>query len=184
MLVKVSFHRCATVAGPKALPFFSGDGPQESSSRHLWTGWKLTFNLSLLLSNNGSSDPSKKLLIYCFQSTRLSWLVDMLYQIRMLLTKLSWKLLLWAPLIALGCPKPMRFGWYSYGNKNTVWAPTFWLPMAESATGVLDFNYSLWRESGFEGDVSEFPSSHLICHFLGIDLSPFKDWLGFKHISN
>jgi hypothetical protein len=75
MLAKISSPRCATAADGtsiKALLFFYGDGPRKSSGGRLRTGRKLTFNLSLHHSNNGSSVLSKKLLIYCFQDFRLS----------------------------------------------------------------------------------------------------------------
>jgi hypothetical protein len=71
----------------------------------------------------------------------------------------------------------------SCGLNETVWAPNFWLPTAKSATRVLNFNYC-----GVDLDLGEmflnFPLPLLFRAFSGIDLTPFKEALGFGHISN
>jgi hypothetical protein len=71
----------------------------------------------------------------------------------------------------------------SCGLNPTVWAPNFWLPTPKSATRVINYNYC-----GVDLDMGEmflnFPLPMLFRRFSGIDLSPFKDLLGFSHISN
>jgi hypothetical protein len=69
------------------------------------------------------------------------------------------------------------------GLNETVWAPNFWLPTPKSATRVLNFNYC-----GMDLDMGEmflnFPLPMLFRRLSGIDLAPFKDKLGYSHISN
>jgi hypothetical protein len=71
----------------------------------------------------------------------------------------------------------------SCGLNETVWAPNFWLPTAKSATRVLNYNYC-----GVDLDLGEmflnFPLPVLFRRFSGIDLTPFKDRLGYSHIPN
>jgi hypothetical protein len=72
----------------------------------------------------------------------------------------------------------------SCGLNETVWAPNFWLPPGKSATRVLNFNYC-----GVNLDLGDiflnFPLPLLFRAFSGIDLlTPFKEALGFGHISN
>jgi hypothetical protein len=71
----------------------------------------------------------------------------------------------------------------SCGLNEKVWAPNFWLPMAKSATRVLNFNYC-----GVDIDLGEFflnfPLPLLFRRFSGIDLTPFKNLLGYQHLSN
>jgi hypothetical protein len=71
----------------------------------------------------------------------------------------------------------------SCGPNETVWAPKFWLPTPKSATRVLNYNYC-----GSDLDLGEmflnFPLPILFRRLSGINLSPFKDMLGYSHISN
>jgi hypothetical protein len=71
----------------------------------------------------------------------------------------------------------------SCGLNETVWAPNFWLPTPKSATWVLNYNYC-----GVDLDLGEmflnFPLPMLFRRFSGIVLTPFKDLLGYSHISN
>jgi hypothetical protein len=71
----------------------------------------------------------------------------------------------------------------SCGLNKTVWAPNFWLPTAKSATRVLNFNYCR-----VDLDLGEmflnFPLPLMFWAFSGIDLTPFKEALGFGHVSN
>ncbi len=71
----------------------------------------------------------------------------------------------------------------SCGLNETVWAQNFWLPMAKLATGVLNYNYC-----GVDLDLGElflnFLLPMLFCDFSEIGLTPFKDRLGYSHISN
>jgi hypothetical protein len=67
------------------------------------------------------------------------------------------------------------------GLNETAWAPNFWL---KSATRVLNFNYC-----GMDLDMGEmflnFPLPMLFRRLSGIDLTPFKDALGYSHdVSN
>jgi hypothetical protein len=66
----------------------------------------------------------------------------------------------------------------SCGLNETVWAPNFWLPMVKSACRVLNFNYC-----GVDLDLGElflnFPLPLLFRAFSGINLTPFKEALGF-----
>jgi hypothetical protein len=71
----------------------------------------------------------------------------------------------------------------SCGLNDTVWAPNFWLPTAKSAARVLNFDYCC-VDLDLGKMFLNFPLPMLFCRFSGIDLSPFKDRLGFKHVSN
>jgi hypothetical protein len=71
----------------------------------------------------------------------------------------------------------------SCGLNPTVWAPNFWLPTGKSATRVLNYNYC-----GVDLDLGEFflnfPLPMLFRRFSGIDLTAFKDKLGYSHVSD
>jgi hypothetical protein len=61
----------------------------------------------------------------------------------------------------------------SCGLNESVWAPNFWLPTGQSATDVLNYEYS-----SVDLDLGEmfhnFPLSHIFRARSGLDLTPFR----------
>jgi hypothetical protein len=70
----------------------------------------------------------------------------------------------------------------SCGPNETVWSPNFWLPTPKFATRVLNYNYC-GVDLDLGGMFLNFPLPMLFRRFSGIDLTPFKDSLGYSHIS-
>jgi hypothetical protein len=69
------------------------------------------------------------------------------------------------------------------GLNIRVWAPNFWLPVLRSATNVLNFGYC-----SVDIDLGDFflsfPLPELYRRYSGIDLTPFKESLGWANLSD
>jgi hypothetical protein len=129
---------------------------------------------------------NRKRLIYCSQNSRLywhevTWLVS--NQDSTQLTALEDFIMSYIDYFGVPKADSIRvvYNRASCGLNQTVWAPNFWLPTAKSATRVLNFNYC-----GVDLDLGEmflnFSLPLLFLAFSGINLTPFKEALGFGQV--